>query len=297
MPSITRTRRDAGLELTLWPGAPYEGRAQLDLAVTGPKRHRFTALTFGFGGEEEDASLHVGLYWVSFWLTLRGVIPWSWRRATRAWAERRIERWKAEGAGRRPTWAHEIDPLGGRDTGVRIFGGSVWWSLWEWRGGWSSGANKVAPWDSTGWTSTWHVVDWLLGATKHEREQLDRTSVTFTMPEGYGYEAAEHQAEVVTERRQWWRPRWPWGRVDNIIVEVTVEGGVPHPGKGTTAYNCDEDALITASTVVDETPWGQAPMLGTADRPLDTDELHQWQQAGIQHFIESATEYRRRYPL
>jgi hypothetical protein len=63
----------------------------------------------------------------------------------------------------------------------------------------------------------------------------------------------EYEASVKLFESTWKRPRWFAHKISR--AEVKVEGGVRHPGKGTTSYNCDDDftySLTTPATTVRE---------------------------------------------
>lgn len=85
-----------------------------------------------------------------------------------------------------------------------------------------------------------NLLDLLLGNKKYKSEVIKEESIEVYLPEktykGKGkYEVYTHS-----------RPRW----FDKVYhrVSIEVEEGVPHPGKGTMSYNCDEDALHSYSS-------------------------------------------------
>ena len=59
------------------------------------------------------------------------------------------------------------------------------------------------------------------------------------MPEG------SYRGRIKTKKVRWNRRWWngPW----HYSAEIEVANGIPHPGKGSTSYNCSEDATYSMS--------------------------------------------------
>ena len=127
-----------------------------------------------------------------------------------------------------------------RDYSDRVFGVSVhdkaiWWDVWVDPNSWSS---KTPKWRD----GCWHPLDTLLGRTKVTDTELERRAVLIPMPE------RSYAATVVIERRIWKRPRWPFASHNILGADVDMkQDPIPHPGKGTTDYNCGEDATYGSS--------------------------------------------------
>jgi len=91
-----------------------------------------------------------------------------------------------------------------------------------------------------GWTWSWFLADVLFGRAEFKRIVLSKMESVVSMPEG------PYPCMVQMERREWRRPRWPF--VKRVLAaEVEVPGGISHPGKGTCAHNCGEDATYSVS--------------------------------------------------
>lgn len=232
--------RGSWIDGILWWGAPYES-AGLAVEVAG---RRCLGASVVVGGESTDVGLWLGLGVASVHLHLRDLFPRSWRQAARAWAERRVEvlneRRVRDPRESSPAHAYEIDPFEGRTTGFYVFEGALNVQLWNGPHGWSCRDRSVAPWDGNGWT--WHVdlVAALIGEARYEEEPGTTHETAVVMPEG------RYPATVRVYRCRWnrrfWNGRWLWR------AEVDVPGGVPLPGKGENAWDCDDDAVF-AQTV------------------------------------------------
>ena len=117
-----------------------------------------------------------------------------------------------------------------------------------------------------GWSKSWFLKDVLLGRTKFTRIPIEKREMAVAMPEG------AYPCTVQMERREWKRPRWPiTKRV--LAADVEVPGGIPHPGKGTCAHNCGDDATYSLS--------------------CPARDVHE----AVSKFSESVMRDRERYPL
>lgn len=110
-----------------------------------------------------------------------------------------------------------------------------------------------------------HVLDILLGKNVYTSEVLKEKKVEIPMPE------KTYLGKGTLELCTWKRPRWFAKSIRRVTIEV--EGGVPHPGKGTTSYNCDDNALHSLTTCEDSI------------------------EKGVGVFVGSVLDYRNRYPL
>lgn len=95
----------------------------------------------------------------------------------------------------------------------------------------------------SGWAYHFEPADMFLG----ERKEI---SITKTLTEDHmlqmperGYEAKVTITKYVFKRRLWFTEKV-------TRIEVEVENGIKHPGKGTTSYNCEKGALYSISTVM-----------------------------------------------
>jgi len=131
-------------------------------------------------------------------------------------------------------------------------------SLWE----------PAMEWRSTDpkwWYFSIDFSDLLFGKPKYVEELIEIRDINVTMPEktypGTGKLFYSH----------WVYPRWFTKTVKRCNIDVP--GGIPHPGKGTTSYNCGEDALHSQTT---------------ASNSIED---------GIGKFVGSVLSMRKRYPL
>jgi hypothetical protein len=109
---------------------------------------------------------------------------------------------------------------------------NVWTPIHEW-------SHTTPAWRNGGF----FLPDVLFGAAKYTKREVDRVAVVIPMPEGV------YPAEAVIEDATWTRPRWPfgpWHRARSITLDCPQ--GVPHPGKGENAWDCDDDATFAMST-------------------------------------------------
>jgi len=206
-------------------GFPWRGRAWLHI-----KRHVLAfewswrlclALTIDIGtGDDDVFCLHLGLGVLSVFFS---------------WDYWKLHNWIAQKTKRKE------DKYGnGRTIGVRVFDNTLWVSLWEDPMSWHS---KDPKW----WKFNINYVDILLGRQQYTTRELDRKQVEIPMPEGV------YWAWVKIYEAAWKRPRWFAKCL--MRADIEMETPIPIPGKGTAAYNCDEDASYSltccASTVVE----------------------------------------------
>jgi hypothetical protein len=181
------------------------------------KRHFGAEIQIYGGDGERDLMFHFGCGLFAFWLTIEDIMPRKWQ----------------------PDYKRRDSCE--RSVGVRIFDGNVWVNLWgSSMGSWSSG-------DPKWWSFTIPVVDWLLGKVSHESRDIkviEDATLNICAHESY-------KAKVRLFESTWTRPRWFKKSIQR--AEVSVEGGVIHPGKGTQSYNCDDDYLYSLTTPA-ETP-------------------------------------------
>lgn len=191
----------------------YDKRAGvLSLEWTIPARHWIWEITVGDGDSGADLKVAVAIpLIVTLWVGLSRVFPSYWFDAN-------------DGQGE------------GREIGISIHGGSIWWSFWvgpmaEWR--------RDAPWCRWWRQGSFNVADWLLGETRYTEAEIAHERASVEMPEGR-YPAF---ATVCQWTRQ--RPRWIARR--GFTTRVTVERGIPHAGKGENSWDCGDDGLVSSS--------------------------------------------------
>lgn len=136
---------------------------------------------------------------------------------------------------------------GDRITGIRIFDWSIWFQFWL---GQDNCGTIGKKW--RGYENVFHISDFFLGKIKYSTKLIESGIRTFSIDKGYGYEKSFHKCKWKKELFIRKRPRWFVS--SNFRYEVEVAEGVPFPGKGTTSYNCEEDAMYSCSGVYkDET--------------------------------------------
>lgn len=120
-----------------------------------------------------------------------------------------------------------------REVSLSFHGGAMWWHIW------------CDPWgDERRWSKlrygSFHFDDFFLGKSKCDSTTLEERDVLVPMPE------KSYQATAKLIEYSWSRPRWFTKRMKR--VEIDVPEGIPHEGKGTTAYNCGQDATFGMTT-------------------------------------------------
>ena len=146
----------------------------------------------------------------------------------------------------------------GRRIGIRVFDWALWWDGWAPTMSW----NSKDPW----WLHfSWHPLDTFFGRMKYESTELSRTETVIPMPE------KSYPCVVVMTADTWKRPRLPWYSHKITRAKIDCKEGVPFPGKGENAWDCDDDASHGLTC------------------PAKTVEQ------GIAAFVESVLRSRRRY--
>lgn len=208
----------------LWPhgrGRLYLGdfdsrQKQIGLEWSLGRRQHSCGISVRLNAMDGDRGvrLFLGIPWlIAFWLTFEGFMPRYWLPGHWYTSKRDGKR-----------YYRSVE----REIGIRIFDGTIWFSLWENPMGW--GAKD--PW---WWQFNVCPVDILLGRQKYSDETIRTGRCIVPMPEG-GYWASYKVFESA-----WKRPRWPWPK-RATRVEIENDEPIPLPGKGTMPYNCDDDA-------------------------------------------------------
>lgn len=125
-------------------------------------------------------------------------------------------------------WIRRFLPDEGRAIGVSIFDWSIWTDIWA-----SDNWNRDDPWYRT--HHTFRVLDFLLGKQKYSTRDLEHRDVEIPMPEKL------YVGKARLFESTWKRPRWFPTRM--VRCEIEVEGGIPKPGKGESAWDCGQDAV------------------------------------------------------
>lgn len=112
----------------------------------------------------------------------------------------------------------------------------LWWSIWGKTGSWSStdprwqkGSVNINP------------LNRLFGEMEMSEEVLITQDVMVPMVE------ESYPASIVISERTFKRPCLPYFKSVKRYATVDMAKPIPHPGKGTTGYNCGPDALYGLS--------------------------------------------------
>lgn len=123
---------------------------------------------------------------------------------------------------------------GDREISLRFHSCALWWDVWrDPIGGWSS---DVPKWRN----GSFHIADFFLGKTTCSTEIKEQRDILVPMPEG------TYRATAKLVQYTWRRPRWFARSFPRCEIEIPK--GIPHAGKGTTAYNCGDDATFGITT-------------------------------------------------
>ena len=127
-----------------------------------------------------------------------------------------------------------------REITLSVHDWKAWFSIWKKEHEWSSSD----PW----WMSfnfSLNPLD-LFGSQNYDSQLVEAREVDVPMPEGTYKGTVELRADT------WKRPHLPWGKTI-LRTHIDMQEPIPHPGKGTTSYNCGDDAThgmcCTARTV------------------------------------------------
>jgi hypothetical protein len=119
----------------------------------------------------------------------------------------------------------------GRDTGFYLHEDHL---VVSWNCNDSSWSSETGP--AHGWQKSWFLKDVFLGHAKYVEGEGEPVPAVISMPE------ADYPCTVTIRTDEWRRPRWRTLRLTR--ADVDIPGGVPIPGKGENAWDCDEDAIF-----------------------------------------------------
>jgi hypothetical protein len=146
----------------------------------------------------------------------------------------------------------------GREIGISIHSWILWISLWKDNMEYISSDPK--------WLSmNINFLDLLKGKSECSVDVIKEKDIEIVMPE------KTYKGKAIIERRTWKYPRWFSKSI--VSTDIKCDEGVQFPGKGTTSYNCGDDALFSSSTNGSNI------------------------EKAIGNFIGSVLDYRNRYPL
>jgi hypothetical protein len=152
---------------------------------------------------DRDVSFHVAFPPVSLWLTIEGIVP-----------------------------KHMLEKVDNRSIGWSIHHWMLWVYPWKHINEWNSTDPKW--WDMS---INLHPGEWLLGGTEYKQDVLAEKVVDVPMPEKC------YKMKVTLSEDSWPYKRAPWLGKKVSRAHCEMEEPIPHPGKGTTSYNCGDDGL------------------------------------------------------
>ena len=119
-----------------------------------------------------------------------------------------------------------------RSWGFSVFEGAIHITIGAEANGWSD--------DQPKWRDIYvNIRDVVFGpATRHEEVIEERDEILY-MPE------KNYTAHVKLVREWWTRPRLWYRLYDQMSCDVSVDGGVPIPGKGENSWDCGDDATFS----------------------------------------------------
>lgn len=136
----------------------------------------------------------------------------------------------------------------GLSTGISIHHWIIWWIFFMDQDVWD---NKEPKWRR----GNFDIPQFFLGKEKYWKNIIEKKEIEFTVPEhkrgDIVYSEKKHKGMVTRYKGNWKRKRWFTKSLNRI--EIDLINSIPHPGKGTADYNCEEDALFGCSIVGDKT--------------------------------------------
>lgn len=236
---LTKINQDDNVfYVILWPFSAWDGWPGLKVQVEQSsfwKLSLSTRLT-----EDRGLGMSFSLLGLYFYFELMNIIPRGAYQAMWEWAQNRAA--YLSNLWGREVYAHDLDP-----TEREIFyvclhmydpdmGAGLSLNLW------SNGDcedNDRWPWNGRGWGWRIYFMNAIFGWLDCVKEvEHDNMPMSLLMPEG-GYDVT-----VRTYTQVFKRPRLPFKWTYHRAT-VECETGVPVPGKGTTEYNCDDDAIYS----------------------------------------------------
>lgn len=125
-------------------------------------------------------------------------------------------------------WKATNDPHG-REISLSWYASAWRWRWWLPEGEWNSSTPKWRD-------GSFNPVDILLGREHYTKEKGQPILATLALPEKI------YNVEVIPARIRWKRPRWPHARIWTGF-SLNCEEGIPVPGKGESAWDCEDDAI------------------------------------------------------
>lgn len=168
------------------------------------RRHRFAHLYFEIGGNGGDNTISLSL---GLWFLTGWLVFSGFHKPGK------------------PNWFYD-----GRQTGVSIDDNTIRFDVW---------ANKMSwcgDWRKDGIQWRFNILDFLFGEYKYSSRVVESKKISILMPEG------NYSWIITLKDDEWRRRRLPFGKKIRRAHAEAIKP-IPHPGKGTSSYNCGDDAL------------------------------------------------------
>jgi hypothetical protein len=223
--------------INLWRGDGDTGIGYREVLKINPEWHvapRASAglgVQLGGGDGNTDIQLNLDVGLARFYLTLESsywrplmkrMLPGHWYTPPEQYQQRAAREYPIK-----ITEETEIS--------VSWHSGGLWWSLWHSTMEWKSSTPKWRH-------GHFDPIDWLLGRRAYSSDELEVVPVEVPMPEKI------YAGTVRMHEDTWRRPRWPFPQ-RLLRATIDVPGGVPFPGKGENAWDCDDDATYSMTCV------------------------------------------------
>jgi hypothetical protein len=126
-------------------------------------------------------------------------------------------------------WPIKIPKAFGRSFGIHVNDGATIYVDFAW----DETNNDNKQW----WSRQLRlpVADLVLGRREHSQRTMHMIPIEIPMPEG------TYKATCEIFESTWKRKNWPFPE-KMVRSKVDIPGGIPYPGKGTSAFNCGDDA-------------------------------------------------------
>jgi len=228
---------DGGRQAVLWMGEPFA--SPTIKATLCPPASRGLRVRLAFDGEDNGLRLSASTPLAYAALSALHVVPRRVRDRAFEWAE------STHARGRSRLSPYDLDPFEREIASVSVDPDGV--SVGIWRGeSWSFDDHHDWPWYTNGVHLRADLRELLFGRLLYHEQETDAVSVKVVLPEG------SYAAKVVLARVAWRRERSPFALRWQWRAKIEVDGGVPVPGKGTEAWNVEEDAIFGTTFPVQE---------------------------------------------
>lgn len=121
----------------------------------------------------------------------------------------------------------------GRTIGLSLHGRTLWVALW-----YDPMMSKGT--DPKWWHMAFDIDRFIKGRAKYSSRVYKSVRTAIPMPEGL------YPATIGFTEERWEYPRW-FAKV-RMGAQIRPDNGIPVPGKGENAYDCDEDAIFCSSS-------------------------------------------------